>query len=212
MCSVLGVEANVFIARASENASQSEAIGGVWMNLWWIVGIVVIIIVVLIVIGIAFIFLDLISYTATGSETLNPAGASVGRALVVYDPGLSGAAKDAATKIADDLQAKEYTVDLAGVRSGTADNKSGYKIIIAGGPMYFGKVTRSIDGYLRTLPSNARLGVFATTGSGNYVASDFTSLQKQVASDTNNGNVAIKLILSGNETNDCADLVSTLVQ
>jgi len=46
---------------------------------------VVLVIVVLVVLAFAFIFLDLINYTATGSETLKPAGASIGRALVVYD-------------------------------------------------------------------------------------------------------------------------------
>ena len=78
--------------------------------------------------------------------------------------------------------------------------------------MYWGKVSSSIDGYLKTLSNNVKLGVFATTGSSNYVESDFVSLVEQVASDTHNENVAIKFILNGNETNNCADLVSILVQ
>ena len=143
---------------------------------------------------------------------MNPVGASIGRALVVYNPGFSGAAKQDATKIAENLQAKNYTVILAGVRSGMASNVSGYKIIVAGGPMYWGQVSSSIDGYLKTLPNNVKLGVFASTGSSSYVESDFNSLQKQVASDTHNGKAVVKLILDGNETNNCADLVSTLVQ
>ena len=57
-----------------------------------VVGIVALVIVVLIVSAFAAISFDLSSYGATGSETLNPTGASTGRALVVYSPGFSGAA------------------------------------------------------------------------------------------------------------------------
>ncbi len=121
-----------------------------------------------------FFALDLASYGATGSETLNPSGNSVGRALVVYDPGLSGAAKQDATRIANDLRTKGYTVDLAGVRSGTAGTMFDYEIIIAGGTIYFGQMTSSIDGYLKTLPSNTRkIGVFGSTGSSTFSQSDF---------------------------------------
>jgi hypothetical protein len=177
------------------------------------VGIVVFVVIVLLVVSIfAAFYFDLTSYGATGSETLNPTGASIGRALVAYDPGFSGAAKQDATKIADDLQANGYTVILAGVRSGMASNESSYNIIVAGGPMYGGQVSNSIDGYLKTLPNNAKLGVFASTGYSSYVESSFISLQKQVTSDTHNEKAVVKLILDGNETNDCADLVSTLVQ
>ena len=176
------------------------------------VGIVVLVVIVILVVSLlAALFLDLTSYGATGSETLSPASASIGSALVVYDPGFSGAVKQDATTIAGDLQAKGYTVDLAGVRSGAAGNNSGYNIIVAGGPMYWGQVSSSIDGYLKTVPNNAKLGVFGSTGSSSFVQSDFVSLQNQVASDTHDARVAIKLILVGNETNDCADLVSTLL-
>jgi hypothetical protein len=177
-----------------------------------IVGIVAVVIVVLITSVFAAISFDLSSYGATGSETLNPLGVSIGHALVVYSPGFSGVAKQDATKIAKGLQANGYTVDLAGVRSGTVGDKSGYDIIVAGGPMYWGQVSSSVDGYLKTLPNNVKLGVFGATGSSAYPQSDFVSLQKQVASDTNNEGAAVKLIMNGNETNDCADLVSTLVQ
>jgi flavodoxin len=177
-----------------------------------IIGIIILIVVVLVVLMFAVINFDLMSYTATGSETLNPAGTSIGSALVVYSPGLSGAAKQAATIIAHDLQAKNYTVVLAGVRSGIVSDTSGYDLIVAGGPVYWAKVSSSIDGYLRTLPNNIRLGVFGTTGSSSYVESDLTSLREQVASDTHNEKAIIKLVLAGNETNDCADLVSTLMQ
>ena len=159
----------------------------------------------------AAISFDLSSLEATGAETLNPTSTLVGRALVVYSPGFSGAAKQDATRIANDLQAKGYTVVIAGVRSKAAGNNSGYEIIVAGGPMYWGQVSSSIDGYLKTMPNNAKLGVFGSTGSSTMAQSDYTSLKQQVASDTQNGNIAVKLILDGNETNDCEDLVSALV-
>jgi len=182
------------------------------MKVLRIIGIAVLVVVVSTVSVFTVINFDLTSYGATGSETLNPAGDSIGRALVVYAPGFSGAAKQAATTIADGLLARGYTVILAGVRSEMAGDKSGYDIIVVGGPMYWGRVSNSIDGYLKALPNNVKLGVFGTTGSSNYAESDFTSLEEQVASATQNENVAIKLILDGNEANDCADLVSTLTQ
>ena len=179
---------------------------------WKIVLVVFVVIVVLVVSVFAAFAVDLSSYGATGSETLNPSGSSIGRALVVYDPGFSGAAKSDATRIANDLQAKGYTVILAGVRSGMASNKSSYDIIVAGGPMYWGQVSSSVDGYLKTLPNNLKLGVFGSTGSSTFSQSDLTSFEQQVASATQNEKAVVKLILDGNETSDCAELVSTLVQ
>ena len=118
----------------------------------------------------AVLFLDLVSYTATGSQTLSATGTPVGHALVVYDPGFSGAAKTAAEKIAGDLQTKGYAVDLAGVKSTKAANASSYDLVVAGGPMYWGKATSSIEGFLNTLTlqQQAKLGVYVTTGSSQY--------------------------------------------
>ncbi len=176
--------------------------------------VLAIVIVLIVLIGSAFaaITLDWSSLGATGSETLNPAGASVGQALVVYSPGFSGAAQRDAAKVANELQAKGYTVNLAGVRSNTASDNSGYKIIVAGGPMYFGQVSSSIGEYLKTVPSTAKLGVFGSTGSTSFSQSDFDLFQSQVALATHNGKAVLKLIVDGNETSDCADLVSKLVQ
>ena len=57
--------------------------------------VLVIFVVIIIIVSslAAILFLDLAAYTATGSQTLTPTGISVGKALVVYDPGLSGTAK-----------------------------------------------------------------------------------------------------------------------
>jgi hypothetical protein len=95
-----------------------------------IMAIVLLVIVALFVSVFAIIGLDVAGLTATGSQTLNSCGNSVGHALVVYDPGLSGSAKDAATRIASDLQAKGYTVDLAGVKSKTAEITASYNITL----------------------------------------------------------------------------------
>ena len=189
------------------------------MKLIVIAGIVFGIIVVILVLAFVGINLDLISYIATGSETLTPTGTPVGRALVIYSPGLSGSAKDAATKIAKDITAKGYTVDLAGVRSADASKSADYNVVIAGGPMYFGQVSASIANYLKTLSlrSDARLGVFATTGTSQYQESDFKMLTDQVTSLTSGGSfhgkIVLKLILTGSETDaNCADLVSAVLQ
>jgi menaquinone-dependent protoporphyrinogen IX oxidase len=184
------------------------------MKKFLIVGIVVLVVIIALLVSVFAVFtFDLMSYGATASETLNPVGTPVGSALVVYNPGLSGSAKQAATIIAGDFQTKGYTVDLAGVRSKTATNSSSYDIIVVGGPMYFGKATSSIEGYLKTLSQQqpAKLGVFVTTGSSQYQESDFLSLQQQVASATNH-QATIRMILNGNETQNCADLTAALLQ
>lgn len=182
------------------------------------VGIILIVAAVGTVTGLLFCG-DIMSYTDTGSKVLNPAGAPVGKALVVYNPGVSGAAKNAAATIAGDLQSKGYTVDLAGVRSTAAANISGYDVVIAGGPMYFGRVSNSVDAYLTALKpqKDVALGVFGTTGSAQFNDGDIASFGTQVASDLGNGTlnktVPTKTIRSGDAGNtDCSDLVSTVLQ
>jgi flavodoxin len=188
------------------------------MNWLMIVGLVVLgIVVVIAAMGLIFCG-DMFSYTATGSQVLDPAGASAGKALVVYDPGVSGAAKNAAASIASGLQSKGYTVTLAGVKSPAADNVSGYNVIMVGGPMYFGTVSNSVDAYLKALkPQNtAAIGVFATTGSQQSNSNDIASFGKQVTADLGNGRLSkpavTQTIRSGNSSDtDCADLVSAIL-
>ncbi|MGA2683158.1 MAG: hypothetical protein ABSF44_15330 [Candidatus Bathyarchaeia archaeon] len=129
--------------------------------------IVAVVIVVATLVGIAVCFSDVAAYTATGSKTLQPHGTSVGKALVAYDPGLSGASHSIAIKIAGDLQAKGYTVNLAGIKSSAAAHTSGYSVIVVGGPIYGGKPTSSVDGFLSKLnpDQGTRVGVF---GSGSF--------------------------------------------
>lgn len=183
-----------------------------------IVGVILIVAVAGIVAGVLFCG-DIMSNTDTGSKVLSPDGASVGKALVVYNPGVSGAAKNAAAAIAGDLQSKGYMVNLAGIKSTAAANISGYDVVIAGGPMYFGRVSNSVDSYLTALkPQKAvKLGVFATTGAPQLNDGDIASFGKQVTSDLGNGTLnkaaAIKTIRSGDASNtDCMDLVSAVLQ
>ncbi len=188
------------------------------MNWIMIIGLAIVgIVLVIIAIGALFCG-DIMSYTDTGSKVLNPAGAPAGKALVVYNPGVSGAAKNAAITIAGDLQSKGYTVNLAGIKSAAAANISGYDVVIAGGPMYFGRVSNSVDAYLTALKpqKNVELGVFATTGAPQSNDGDIASFGKQVASDLGNGTLnkpaATKTIRSGDAGNiDCSEFVSAVL-
>lgn len=127
-------------------------------------GIVIIVVIVAIFALSAMISMDVLSNLATGSERLAPDGYQAGNALVVYNPGFSGAPKDTAAKIADDLRSRGYNVELAGIKSGIAANTSGYDVIVVGGPIYGGKVSSSVQSYLKAMnpPANATIGAFAT--------------------------------------------------
>jgi flavodoxin len=189
------------------------------MNWLIIVGLIGIVLIVAAAIAMGALFCgDIMSYTATGSKTLNPAGTSVGKALVVYNPGVSGAAKDAAEKIAAGLQEKEYTVTLAGIKSSAAADISGYDVIVAGGPMYFGRVSNSVDAYLNGLKpeKDVEVGVFGTTGSGEFHKEDILSFEKQVAAiegiSSINKTAVTKTLRSGDAfKTDCSEFASAVV-
>jgi flavodoxin len=189
------------------------------MNSLIIVGLIGIVLIAAAAIAAGALFCgDVMSFTATGSKTLSPSGTSAGKALVVYNPGLSGAAKDAAEKIAADFQAKGYTVTLAGIKSPAAADVSGYDVIVAGGPMYFGRVSNSVDAYLNGLKpqKGVEIGVFATTGTDQFNSNDIESLGKQVAAVTGisalNKTAVTKTLRSGDAGNtDCAEFVSAVV-
>jgi hypothetical protein len=181
------------------------------MNLIQVAGIVVGVIIGLVILSFVVINFDLASILATGSETLSPTGTPVGRALVVYSPGLSGAAKEAASKIASNLVGKGYSVVLAGVRSSAVASGNDYDVVFVGGPVYFGKLSSSTGAYLGklALKNGASLGVFGTTGTDKYMDVDFNSVSAQVHSLRGGGTVQIKLILTGEVDTDCAALVSS---
>jgi len=112
-------------------------------------------------VGFSVVFLDVASYTATSSQLL--VGPPImARALVVYDPGLTGAPKAFADDVAARLQ-DDYNVELAGIRSPAATaNVSQYAIIVVGGPIYAGNPSASVKSYLGSLKpaSEAIVGVF----------------------------------------------------
>ncbi len=162
---------------------------------------------------------DVMSYTGPGSKILDPAGVPVGKALVAFNPGLSGEARSAAETIAGDLQSKGYAVNLVGIKNAAAANITGYDVVIAGGPMYWGRVCNSVDAYINALkPQNGiRLGVYGTTGSGEFHDSDIASFGKQVAATPYYGtlgkSVVAKTIRNGAAAStDCSDFVSAMLQ
>lgn len=135
-----------------------------------IIGVICLLIIAVIGGFIAFMFYvgsDTLSNRATDSEVIEPAGMATGKALVVYNPGLSGAPKNAAVLVANDLRARGYEVVLAGVKSEAAADVSGYDVIVAGGPIYGGRVSPSVYSYLQALapPSDVKVGAFAIGGS-----------------------------------------------
>lgn len=187
------------------------------MDLMMIVVLAIVLIIIVTIVAMIVIKTDLMSYTAKGSKTLSPAGEITGNVLVVYNPGLSGAAKNASADITEELKSRGYEVTLRGLKNRDGNNTSGYDIIIAGGPMYFGKATGSIETYLKelTVPKDAKLGVFTTTGSSEFNNEDIESLAKQVESlqgDLPNKTVT-KTIRSGDKAHtDCMDFVSALLK
>jgi len=107
---------------------------------------------------------DVGSYTPSSysSLILPSKGSMKGTAVVVFDPGMSGAAKTVASNIAGDLQNSGYQVCLAGIRSQSVANISSFNIVVTGGPCYLGKIASSVQHYLRTcnIGQNAIVGAF----------------------------------------------------
>lgn len=162
------------------------------------------------------IFGDLASYTATGSEVRAPSTAMVGKALVVYDPGLSGTATAAASKIADDLAAKGYEVTFAGVRSSAAGNTSGFGAIVVGGPIYAGKPAASIQGYLNSLnpPPGTLVGVFGR-GNGPADSTEQNVIASEVAPLLSGSTLTLKFVTKIGDSDNvdalCQQFVTSLL-
>ena len=109
--------------------------------------------------------LDLASYTATGSE-VRLHDNEKGTALIVYDPGITGAGRRAATWMADDLQLRRYNVTVAGIRSADAMNATGKDVVIFIGPTLAGKPPGPVAGCLgnMTFGPGSRVGILAIRG------------------------------------------------
>ena len=174
----------------------------------------------------AIIFLDVAAYTATGSKTLTPTGTSVGKAIVIYDPGLTGTAKGVADKVASDLQAKGYTVTLAGIKSSAAANTTDYSVVVVGGPVYAGSLTGSVKDCLNKLPAGhaspgngpyilTRVGVFGS-GQGATSQSDIDMMKDSVTALSANGTLSHAIVVKIGEKEDlntrAQDFVIQLVQ
>ena len=171
-------------------------------------GLGIIAVVLVAFVSMDFIMYDIMSYTATDSQTLNPNGASVGNALVVYDPGITGTAKNVASVIANDLQAKGYTATIAGIKSSNVLNTTGYNVIVIGGPVYAGQPASSLQSYLSDInpPKEAKIGVF-TTGSVIANSNNTAFVKKEIA--MNNTNIyqidEIMKFVNGNNINQKAE-------
>jgi flavorubredoxin len=174
----------------------------------------------------AIIFLDIAAYTATGSQTLTPTGTLTGKALVVYDPGLSGFAKSVADKVANDLKTDGYTVTLAGIKSSVVSNTTDYGIVIVGGPIYAGSPTTSVKEYLSSLPAGhesqgfgpyiiTRVGVFGS-GSGATTPSDVAMIRNSVGALSANGTLSGAIVVKIGQTEDlnsrAQEFVSQVIQ
>ena len=127
-----------------------------------------------------------------------------------------GGAKDVATKIGYNLQDSGYDVTLAGVKSSTAANLTGYSYIVVGGPIYAGKPASSIQSYLNSLnpPANAKVGVFGY-GSVQVDNTNQTAVEQDVAPLTVDNSLvltAVVKVVSGNNVDaNCQDFVNRLL-
>jgi flavodoxin len=191
--------------------------------------IILVILAVIIIVVVAFaaiIFLDVAAYTATGSQTLTPTGASSGKALVIYDPGLSGTAKGVADKVASDLQTQGYAVTLAGIKSSVVTNTTDYGIVIVGGPIYAGSPTVSVKNFLNNLSPGhtsqgfgpyilTRVGVFGS-GQGATTPSDVAMIRSSVAALADNGTLSRAIVVKIGQTEDlntrASDFVAQLIE
>jgi flavodoxin len=180
-----------------------------------IIAIVAFLVIIFAVLAAMFV-LDISAYTATGSQTLTPTGTSQGNALVLYDPGYSGSATKVANKVAADLQAQNYTVTLAGIKSADAQNTAGYSIIVVGGPIYAGVPTASVKDALNNLhpDSGTIVGVFGS-GQGATTPDDVAQIKGGVVALGSGGSLPNAVVVKIGDTEDldarAQDFVNQLV-
>ncbi len=181
----------------------------------WLILMVPLITIVVIVAGLGIAILDVAGNLATDSKHL-PHGSAIGRALVVYDPGLSGGARDVATKIGYNLQSSGYDVTLAGMRSQAAANVTGYGVIVIGGPIYGGAPASSLQSYLNGLSPQpmTRVGVFGY-GMVKIDSADVAAVTKEVAPLPSGSPVTLgavmKVAIGDNIDGRCSEFVSALL-
>jgi hypothetical protein len=160
----------------------------------------------------AVITYDVAGALATDTHPL-PNGAPIGQAIVVYDPGLSGAAKDTATKIGYALQDADYNVTLAGVKSTAAANTAGYDVVVVGGPVYGGKPAKSVQEYLSSFSpvADQKIGVYGY-GSIKIDNNDTAAVTEDVAaSNTLHLDAVVKLVSGNDQDTAIQSFVTRLV-
>jgi len=167
-----------------------------------ILGVFAVLIILLLVFA-ALIFGDLAAYTATSVETLPQVGTPMGTALVLYDPGLSGAATRVAQQVAAELQNRTLTVTLAGIKSSAAANTTGYDVIVIGGPIYAGAPTASVKDALSNLQHDAdtRVGVFGS-GQGATTPDDVAQIKNAVPALQSGGALSNAVVMKIGESED----------
>lgn len=180
-----------------------------------IILIVFVVVIVAVVASFSLIAFDAAGNLAADTHPL-PNGDPVGKALVVYNPGLSGGAKDVATKIGYNLQESGYDVVLAGVKSPTVSNLTGYDVIVVGGPIYAGKASSTVQAYLSTFspPADAIVGVFGY-GSVKIDSTDLDVVTQEVAPLPSSSTVSLSATIKVTDTDDidarCQEFVTGLL-
>ncbi len=159
----------------------------------------------------SLIMFDVAGSLATESKAL-PNGAAIGKALVVYDPGLTGTAKGVATKTGYRLQESGYDVTLAGVRSSAAAQIAGYSVIVVGGPIYAGSPASSIQSYLDNLDptQQTRVGAFGC-GSLKLDNGNTTVVIQEVAPLPSGSSVTLRAVMKVSSGDDQDSLSSSFV-
>jgi flavodoxin len=160
----------------------------------------------------ALIFGDLAAFTATGTKTLQHTGEFMGTALVLYDPGLSGASTKVAQQIADNLYNQSLTVTLAGIKNQAAANTTGYDIIVIGGPIYAGAPTASVKDALSNLKHDAdtRVGVYGS-GQGASAPEDIVAIKASVPALQNNGALSNAIVVKIGESENLSQRTQDFV-
>ncbi|MCW3983437.1 MAG: hypothetical protein NWE96_05525 [Candidatus Bathyarchaeota archaeon] len=166
--------------------------------------------------GFALVIFDVAGNLATDTHPL-PHGNATGKALIVYSPGLTGGAKDVATKIGYNLQAAGYDVTLAGVKSSAAADIASYDLVVVGGPIYAGKPASAIQTYLNRLtqPAGVEVGVFGY-GSAQIDDADQTAVMADVANLPSDSHLvltaATKIANSDDVDAKCRQFVTNLLK
>jgi flavodoxin len=164
----------------------------------------------------SLVIYDVAGSLATDTHPL-PNGNATGKALIVYSPGLTGGAKDVATKIGYNLQESGYYVTLAGVKSSAAADITNYDLVVVGGPIYAGRPANTIQAYLNSLsqPAGVEVGVFGY-GSVQIDNADQTAVMADVANLPSDSTLFLTAVAKITNSDDvdakCQQFVTNLLK